>query len=178
MTDAPPSGRFAALLAQATLIGAVLLPLMAAGIWLFWDRLAGLAAGDVAQAYDATGLGAPARLAGFALSLAGALVQAYGLLGVRRTFLEAAAGRTFSARSVGGFRRFAWVSLAMVFIGIVQRAGLVAILSMSDPSKPNALSIQFGSNDVKALFMGLLLVFVAHVFSEGKRAKDENETFL
>ena len=168
----------ALLLAQLTLAAVVALPCIAAAIWLFWDQLAPAAAGDLARHYDPTALGAGARAAGFGLSLAGALLQAYGLLGVRRTFLEAAESRPLSASSVNGFRRFAWVSLAMAFVTVVQRTGLVVILSMSDPSKPGALSFSLGTPDLKAIFTGLLLVFVAQVFSHGKTAKDENDAFL
>jgi len=172
------SNRLAAFLSQITLIAAITLPVATAIIWLFWNELAAYAAGNLQHVYDVRELGAGARFAGFALFLVGAAIQAYGLLGVRRTFLEAAAGRAYSARAINGFRRFAWVSLIMVFMGIVQRTGLIVILSISDPSNQGALSVQFGSNELKALFMGLLLVFVAHVFAEGKQAKDENETFL
>ncbi len=178
MTQAPVSGRFATALAMLTLFGAVAMPVTAALIWLFWDHLAPLASAGLPRAYDVTSLGAGARLAGFGLSLLGAAVQSYGLLGVRRTFLEAAAGRPLSAPAVGGFRRFAWVSLTMVFVEVVQRTGLIAIVSASDPNFRGALSIEVGTNELGGLFMGLLLVFVAHIFAEGKRASDENAAFL
>ena len=66
----------------------------------------------------------------------------------------------------------------MVFFGIIQRAGYIALFSVSDPDHLGRLDIQFGSTELKALFVGLLLVFVAYVFAEGKQAKDENEAFL
>lgn len=169
---------FARFLARITLAAVVALPVLTAAIWVFWDQLAPHAAGGPAQFYDATALGIGARFAGFTLFLAGALIQAYGLLGVRRTFLEAAHGRALSNSSVSGFQRFAWVSLIMVIYGVFQRTALIALLSMSDPRHEGALSIQIGSPELKAIFMGLLLVFVAHVFAEGKDAKDENEAFL
>ena len=178
MPHARVPDRFAALLATLALIGVIAFPMMAAAIWLFWDHLAPLAATNLPSAYDLTSLDASARLAGFGLSFAGAAIQSYGLLGLRRTFLEAAQGHALSARAVEGFRTFAWVSLILVFVGIIQRAGLIAVISSSDPAYQGALSIQFGSNELGAAFMGLLLVFVAHVFAEGKKAKDENDAFL
>ncbi len=178
MSDIKTSSRLATFLSHITLIAAIALPVAAGAIWLFWNDLPAYAAGNLQHVYDVRGLGVGARFVGFGLFLAGAAIQAYGLLGVRRTFLEAAEGRAHSARAISGFRRFAWVSLIMVFVGIVQRTGLVMILSMSDPSHQGALSVQFGTNELKALFMGLLLVFVAYIFMEGKQAKDENEAFL
>ena len=165
-------------MASVTLAAAIAPPVLAAGIWLYWDQLAGQAMGNLARMYDPTSLGLLARLGGFALFLFGAGLQAYGLLGLRQTFLEAAVGRALSTKAVNGFRRFALVALAMVVFGIVQHTVLVAILSASDASQPGALSFQLGTNELKALFMALLLVFVAHVFAEAKSAKDENESFL
>lgn len=170
--------QLAGILAYVTLISAAALPLIAVMIWLFWNDFAALATGQYAGVYDVTSLGIGARLSGFALSLAGAVVQAYGLLGLRRTFLEAATGHALSDQAVDGFRRFARISLIMVFVGLIQETGLIIILSISDPELPGAFSIQFGTDELKALFMALLLVFVAHVFSEAKRAKQENDSFL
>ena len=178
MSVSSSPARLAAFLASATLLAAIALPVSAAVIWLFWHRLAGIALTDLRMSYDVTGLSAGARFIGFVLYFVGAALQAFGLLGVRQTFLEAAQGRAYSARAIDGFTRFAWVAVAMVLVGIAQETGLILILSISDPNKMGALSIQFGSKDVQALFMGLLLVFVARVFNEGKRAKDENAMFL
>ena len=170
--------RMAVVMAHVTFAGAILLPLLAAAIWLFWDQLAPLASGNLQHAFDLTSLGIGARLTGFGLFLVGALVHAYGLLGLRQTFQEAALGRSLSAKSIAGFRRFAWVTLVMVFFAVLQRTGLILIFSLSDPAHQGALSFEVGTNELKALFIALLLVFVSHVFAEGKRAKDENETFL
>ncbi len=166
------------LLAGFTLAAAIALPLASAAIWLFWDQLAPYSTDPAARYYDATSLGAAGRISGFALFFTGALIQAYGLLGLRRTFLEAAAGRTFSLASVYGFRRFARISLFMAAFGVIQRTGLILILSMSDPARQNALSIQIGTPELKAMFMGVLLVFVAQIFAQAKAAKDENDAFV
>ena len=172
------NNRLAAIMAHVTLAGAILLPLLAVMIWLFWNHLAPIASGNLQHAFDLTSLGVGARLAGFGIFLIGALTQAYGLLGLRRTFQEASRGRSLSSKSINGFRRFAWVTLAMVFFGILQRTALIIIVSLSDPAHQGTLSVQVGTNELKALFIALLLVFVGHVFADGKRAKDENEAFL
>ncbi len=168
----------ARILSYFTLTGAVALPLIAVCTWIFWDTLAPMASGNLQHVFDVKGLSAGERIAGFTVSMLGAAIQAFGLLALRSTFREAAAGRPLSAKAIKGFRHFAWITLVMVFVGIAQYTGLVAILSLSDPAHPGMMEIKVGSNELKALFLGLLLVFVAHVFAEGKRAKDENETFL
>jgi len=170
--------RLATILAHLTLLGVIILPVFAAIVWLFWDFTAPLASGNLQYMFDLTSLGVGARFAGFGLSLFGALIQAYGLLGLRQTFLEAAQGDPFSTKSVYGFRRFAWTSLILVFFNILQRTGLIMIFSVSDPAHQGTLSIQLGSPELQALFMAVLLVFVSHVFATGKIAKDENDAFL
>lgn len=170
--------RLARVMALISLIGAILLPLLAAAIWLFWDRFAPLAAGNLDHIYDLEAGGPAVRLAGFAVSMTGALIQGYGLLGLRDTFREGAAGRPLSSRAVGGFRRFAWISLVMAVYGVFSRTALIALFSAADPAQPGALSIQVGTPEIKAVFMAIMLVFVSEVFAEGKRARDENEAFV
>lgn len=178
MAKTQSSSRFAAFLAHATLLGAIALPLMTAGIWLFWDQLAPMAAGNPGVNTDLTSLTIGARFTGFGLFLVGAALQSYGLLGLRRTFLEAANGQSLSTNAVNGFRRFAWISLIMVPVGIIQHAGLSIIISLNDKAPGGSLSLQLGTPEISGFFMALLLVFVAHVFAEGKHVKDENEAFF
>ena len=97
---------------------------------------------------------------------------------MRQCFLEAADGKALSQRSVSHFRRFAWVVLISVIYGIVQRTGLVMIVSLDDGMPGGSLSIQLGTGELKAAFIGLLLVFLAHVYAQGAAAKAENEAFL
>jgi hypothetical protein len=174
----PAPSRLAGILAVVTLIAAIVQPVFTTLVWLFWDAFAGPASANLHGALDVTMLGMGGRLAGFCVSFVGALAGAYGLLGLRQTFLEARDRRAFSAKSLQGFRRFAWVSLFLAFYGIIQHAALFAIFSISDPSQPAGLSMRLGTPELKAIFSALLLVFVAGVFAEAKRIKDENDSFL
>lgn len=170
--------QFAHWLSVLALITAVLLPMSAIGIWLYWDQLAPLAAGNLNDEFDLQALSTLERMAGFSVSIAGAMIQAYGYLGLRQTFREAAVGRALSELSIRGFRRFAWITLISVLVGVIQRTLWIVIFSISDATQDDRIDIQLGSGELKALFVGLLLVFVAHVFVEGKRAKDENDSFI
>ena len=173
----PPIARFARFMALATLLAAGALPLLAAGVWLFFDHWAPLAVGNAGVDFDPAAVSAPMRLTAFLVSLAGAALQAYGLFGLRGAFLEAAEGRALSLKAVLGFRRFAWVAVAMVFVGIVQHAAYSAILTAGGPGE-GQMSLRLGTNELSALFTGLLFVFVAHVFAEGRKAAEENASFL
>lgn len=170
--------KLATALSRLTLISAFALPLITAAIWLFWKELAPYVLGNLQHIFNIGGLSVNERLIGFTLSLVCVAIQVVGLLSLRQTFLEAAAGNPLSEKAIHGFRRFAWVAFIMVFMAIIQRTGLIALFSLSDPEYQGRIDVQLGTNELKALFMGLLLVFVARVFAEGQRAKDENETFL
>lgn len=170
--------KFAHVLAQVTLLAAIMFPLISIVTWVFWNQFAPIVSDDLENVFDLDSLTTGERLIGFSISIIGAIIQSYGLLGLRQTFRQAAAGNTMSGKAIHGFRCFTWVTLVMVFIGMAQRTGFILLFSLSDPAHKGRLDIQIGSVELKGLFVGLLLVFVAYVFAEGKRSKDENETFL
>jgi len=170
--------KYANIFAKVTLLGALIFPLLSFVVWGFWDQFSALIFRDMNYAFDLNLLTATDRLLGFGVSIIGALIQSYGLLGLRETFLQAANGQALSSQAINGFRRFAWVTLIMVFLSIIQRAAYVAIFSTSDPAFQGMLEIQLGSPELNGLFMGFLLVFVALVFDEGKKTKEENDAFL
>ena len=165
-------------LSHATLAGAVALVAMAVATWLFWAHLAPYVAGNLQYRFNVNGLTTSERLIGFTISFIGAMIHSYGLLSLRQTFCEAALGNPLSEKAIRGFRRFAWVTLIMVFVGILQRTGLIVLFSLSDLTQQGRIDIQLGSRELKSAFLGLLLVFAAQVFVEGKRAKDENQAFI
>ncbi len=174
----PEGSRLAGTLASVTLIAAIAQPVFIASVWLFWGVYSEIAPSNLSGAFDPQALGLAGRLAGFAVSFVGTLVGVYGLLGLRQTFLEARDRRAFSEKSLQGFRRFAWVSLFLVFYGVIQHSALFAIFSIADPAMPAGISVKFGTPEIKAIFAATLLVFVAGIFAETKNIKDENDSFL
>lgn len=178
MTSTPALSRLAGVLAVLALAGAAALPVIAALVWFFLPDLVRGAGAEAGVRVNPDALTLGVRAAGFVVALTGALIQAAGLLFLRRTFLEAAAGRALSLRAVVNFRRFAWIAVIMVIVAVAQNAAYGAIFSAADPSQPGRLSISFGSNEIKALFTGALFVFAAHVFAAGRRAEEENASFV
>jgi hypothetical protein len=169
---------FASVMAKITFVGIIALPLLSASLWLAPDLYSDWLRGTLGLGEDKSGIALSARFAGCAVSLAGAGLQVYGLLGLRRTFQETAAGHWLSLRSVTSFRRFAWVSVAIVPVGIIQASAYSAILSAGNPSIQNVLTVSIGSAEVTALFTALAFVFAAHVFAAGRKAEAENESFV
>lgn len=163
--------RFASAMAIFVVIGIVAVLVIGPVTWLFFIEQA---ANRFAPPLAGTAFPFDLRLAGAAIALAGGLPRAYGLLGLRRTFLEARAGRALSEAAVLGFRRFARVEFAMVPVGVLQATGYGLVVSMAQPGAERALSLTVGTPQLTALFLALLLLFTAEVFAEGKRAVDEN----
>lgn len=176
IVTAPVPRRFARALAALTLAGAIAAPLLAAAIWFFLPELMTLAGPRAPISPEAAPMGA--RLGCFVIALAGAGVQAWGLLSLRRMFLEAAEGRPLSFAAVKNFRRFAWITLILVPVAVAQHTAYLAILTAADPNQPGQLSISLGTNELKALFTAALFVFAAHVFAAGHAAEEENASFL
>jgi hypothetical protein len=120
----------------------------------------------------------PALAAGWLVALLTAAPTVIALWSVRRTFLEAGAGRAFSEASVRGFRRFAWASLAAVLAGMIGESATGLAVTVLSPEIQNQLSIGIGSEEVGRAFGALLLVSVAHMFAEGRQMAEDVEGLL
>ena len=166
--------RLAHSLALLALLGAIALPVLSILIWVFWDSLSPLVTAQLMHQLDVSALSVMDKIICAAISLVGAGLGTFGLLKVRRTFQEAAVGRPLSQASVLGFKHFAWISVLLVPVGVLQKTGYIVVFSLADPAHDGMLSIQFGSLELKALFTALVFLFVAHVFAAGQRAEEEN----
>ena len=102
----------------------------------------------------------------------------YGVIHLRRTFLEGAQGRYFSSQAVGSFRTFAWASLVYGIAAPIERTLVILAMTLGNPPGERMLSIGISTDHLLALFVGLLFVAVAHMFREGQRLAEENEEFL
>lgn len=167
------SRRFAVVMGWVTLLSAVFGVVLSILMWSHLEAFVALTSDPLAAPYDLSHMSLSMRLIGGAVSLSGALIGAYGLLNLRRTFLEASAGRALSLLSVMCFRRFAWVSLILVMVGIVQSSLYGVIYSMSDVNSQNQVSVTFGSLEMGQLFSAVLLVFAAQVFAMGRQAEED-----
>ena len=167
--------RFASAMAMLTTVGIAGSLIIGPVIWLFFIDWAAAANGFRVQPQS---FSIDLRLVGAFVALMGGLVRAFGLLGLRRTFTEAASDRPLSEYAVVGFRRFARVELLMVPVGVVQLAAFGYLVSLADSVDGGSVPIRFGTPELGAFFIALLLVFAAEVFAEGRRAADENASFL
>lgn len=167
--------RFASTMATLTTIGIAASVTIGPVVWLFFIEWAAAAVGFRVQPQS---FSIDLKLAGASIALLGGLIRAFGLVGLRRTFVEAASDRPLSERAVIGFRRFARVELLMVPVRIVQLAAFGYVVSLADGVEGGSIPISLGTQDVGAFFIALLLVFAAEVFAEGRLAVEENASFL
>ena len=131
--------KFPRVLFIVTLCIGYLLPVSAIAIWVFWDELAPLAAGNLQYNFDLMGLSMLERIAGFSISLTGAVIHSFGLFGLAHTFSEASQGFPYSQKALNGFRRFAWITMCMVPVGVLQNTLFIILYSLSDPKHQGTL---------------------------------------
>jgi len=170
--------KIARTMAVLILIVVVVLMLTVVSFGLYAKTMAELVPSDSPHKMDLSGLTLGLQAALFPLIVIPAATYCWGLLGLRRTFLEAADGRTFSTPAVSGFRRFAVVSLIVVCANVIIEPAIFAIFTYADPNQPGSLAINFGSEEIEAIFNSVLVFFAAHVFVLAKKTKDENDAFI
>lgn len=196
-TEDKPRGRgLARVMAVLALIGAALVPVAVTVGWSFlsfgvvrslqdepaqapwafamFTHVAGWNVG----ADDIASLTTQALIAGWLIALVASTPAVVALLCVRGTLAECAAGRTFSARSVASFRRFAWASLIAAIIMPVTRTATGVAMTVLSPDIQNELTVGIGSLEISRTFAGLLLVSVAHMFAEAQRMSEDVEGLL
>ncbi|MDZ3833318.1 MAG: hypothetical protein U0S50_16095 [Sphingopyxis sp.] len=105
-------------------------------------------------------------------------VQLYGLANLRRTFAAAARGDWFATEAIDGFRRFAWSTVWMVPVNIVQKSATLAYVSWLDPAMKNVIAIDIGSGDIRSFVLAMLFLFVAQIFAVGRQIDEDARSIL
>jgi hypothetical protein len=189
-----PNGarRLAGVVAALAAAGAVFAPASEIAKWaLFrwavtaWDSaenpmIAGFGK-SVGLARDELGsMSASAIVAAAALGVLATVPIVIGLLCVRRTLRECAAGRPFSELSVRNFRWFAWASLWAMIAGWVEPQVAHTVVTVLSPDLQNEISIGVGvsSTGLTQIFAVLFLITVTHMFAEAKRMAEDVEGLL
>ena len=154
-------------------------PIQAAAIWLFWSENVNVTIDGQAFYGDGAAPGMTLRLIGLAAFLIVALVQSWGLLGLRRTFQEASIGRVFSQQSVQGFRLFAITSLIVIFANEANWLLFETIKEWAAlEGQAGSFTVSTGLPSWSEVSAALLLIFVAQAFAIGKGVQEENDAFV
>ncbi|GEM_PF-1459207 len=182
MQDREGVKRLCRVLAMLALAGMAAVPLVTLTVWWFpqllSDEVYATLGGSNVDPAALLALGPLQRITGMLVLLTGSGLQMAALWFLRRTFLEGAEGRWFSLAAVRNFRRFAWLSLVIVAVSVVQDSALSVITTIHLPPGQQMLVLSFGSNDFQRLFTGLVMLFVAHIFAAGREVDEENASFI
>lgn len=171
------AGRFCRFMRKACGVLLIASPIGLMVIWLNFDFFEPYMRPQLGIASNVT-ITVPSIFLAAIISFMRLSIGLYGLLLLRDTFAEGAAGRHFSSEAVGSFRKFAWVAIAYVVAGPFERTLIILAFTLGNPPGERILSIGLGGVDLLAFFVGLLFVAVAHMFKEGQRLAEENAEFL
>lgn len=110
-----------------------------------------------------------------------ALYLSIGLVGLyflRRAFANFAQGELFNMANSRDFRGFSILLLAQALATPLHFALSSALLSLNHPAGEKMLSIAFGSNELKAIGVAIVLWVVSNLLLEGCKLQTENRQFV
>jgi hypothetical protein len=177
-TVSPQLTRLSTVMAWVAMLGAILLPSIAAACFLFpgsgtdWlmFRLSHTGAEVTAQI--------PLQYRAIALLLNYVPIgfEVWALLALRRLFLLYAHGEVFSEGALKALNRVAAGLFWSVVSGFVVQAPIS--LALTWPNAKHEISLGFGSDDVMWLFIAGAVLVIARVMTEARRVADENASFV
>ncbi|HXC57582.1 MAG TPA: DUF2975 domain-containing protein [Rhizomicrobium sp.] len=181
MTDATPSNlaRLSRLMAWLATIGLILWPASDIFVYLHPAWAEGLN-------FDADHLGTVLndgvpilyRLAALAFSLGAEFFTVWALWSLRALFLLYAEGEVFSPQALKLLNNIAVALFAGVIVGFVVHAPITLLLTWPLGHGHQAISLNFGSDDVITLFSAGVGLVAARVMVEARRLADENAKFV
>lgn len=102
----------------------------------------------------------------------------FGLYFLRRAFMSFARGDLFNAANSQDLRRFSMLLLLHALATPVHVALSSVLLSLNHPAGEKVLSIAFGSNELRAVGVGLVLWVMSNLLVEGNKLQTENRQFV
>jgi len=159
---------------------AVLLLVPAYALFLLWDIQAFMA-------LVKSGMGLPIRWdtveswQWYAVWLMSGLYVSFGLFGLyflRRAFQYFSRGELFNLANSSDLRRFSVFLLIQTCFQPVHFAVSSVLLSFNHPSGEKLLSFSFGTNELKSVFVALILWVMSDFLVEACRLDNENRQFV
>lgn len=158
---------------MAVLIG--LVPVIDGAVWLSMNILPRGFHDTMLPGYVSLPLPLSARLLAFVVTMIPAGVAMAGIYYLMRLFQLYEQGDIFKPTNVRCFRKLSRVLLLWFAAGIVHRPLLSIALTLHNPPGHRMLTIGFGSPDVTALLLGLILAVIAWVMEEGRKLQEEQD---
>lgn len=101
-----------------------------------------------------------------------------GLYFLHRAFAQFAKGELFNLINSLNIRRFAIFLLAQSAAKPIYYALSSALLSMNHPAGEKLLAITFGSNEIRAVALAMILWVVSDLLVAGSKLQSENQQFI
>lgn len=114
----------------------------------------------------------------WAVTVAYVSIGLAGLFFLRRAFANFAKGQLFNAGNSRDLRRFSILLVAQTLATPVHFSLASILLSLNHPAGQKMLSISFGSNELKAICVALVLWVMSDLLVEGSRLQTENRQFV
>ncbi len=179
MADRSNLVRLSRAMAFLATIGAVLLPLLDAFLYIAPGTYKALSLGaDHMGGMLNDGVPLPYRLAALAFSLGATAFTVWALWSLRTLFLRYAAGEVFSPAALKALNNVAIALFASVIVGFVARAPISVLLTWPLGPEHRSLSLEIGSDDVATLFIAATVLLIARVMHEAGRIADEHAKFV
>lgn len=158
---------------MAALIGIV--PVINGAVWLAMNILPKGFPDTMLPGYVSLPLPLSGRLLAFAASMIPTGVAMAGIYYLMRLFQLYEQGDIFKLSNVRCFGKLSRVLLLWFAAGIVHQPLLSIALTLHNPPGHRMLTIGFGSPDLTALLLGLILAVIAWVMEEGRKLQEEQE---
>lgn len=101
-----------------------------------------------------------------------------GLYFLRRAFANFANGELFNMDNSRDLRRFSILLLVQAIVTPLHFAASSVLLSLNHPAGQKMLSISFGSNEMRAIGVALVLWVMSNLLVEGCKLQTENRQFV
>ena len=179
-TTFPRLARPSRIMAQLSLIGAVLTVLMTIAIFVFPDTMKSIGAFEIhhAGADITSAIPFGYRIAALVVEMIPTGLLVWTLLELRRLFLFYARGEVFTAVALRALNRVAMLLFWQVAVAFVAEAPTSVLLTWANPPGHRELSLDLSSHDVAMLFVAGVAFVIARVMAEARRMADENESFV
>lgn len=124
--------------------------------------------------YDIAALTPLTRSLAFLVTMIPGAISVYGLMALRRLFDAYRQGAIFAAGNALYLRAFAVSVVAAAIAKMAMVPVVSVVLSWHNPPGTRALSIAISSDDIGALFAGLLFLVVAWIMAEAQRLAEDH----
>lgn len=113
------------------------------------------------------------RIIGFLASLLPLAAKLYGIINLRRIFAFYKQGIIFSYEQVECFRKSGMALILWMAAGIVYDSVAGVLFTWGNPPGQRILRVGFGSVDITALMVGLIVLVISWVMEEGRKLDEE-----